>query len=115
MKHKINKKLLNGDKGFTWGIRYSSTNETDDIGRWARICYYNGLYIGWVSGFVYGENDKLDNRRTGTVDFFVVSLGFPITSQQHSGSEKFTSFNECEKYVEELFLDFKNFISKNED
>lgn len=114
MKHKINKKLLIKDKGFKWCIRYSQTNETDDMGRWARICYYNGLYIGWVSGFVYGEHDKLDNRRTGVVDFFIVSLGFPTTSQQHGGHEKFTTFKECEKYVKEMFLDFKKLISTTE-
>ncbi len=115
MKYKINKKLLIKDKGFKWSIRYSTTDETDNTGRWARICYYNGLYIGWVNGFVSGEHDKLDSNRTGTVDCFTVSLGFPVTSQQHGGSKVFKEFKECKKYVEEMFLDFKKLISTTKD
>lgn len=109
--NKIDKRLLLPFKGFKWCTRYSDNEFTDDMGRWARVCYYNGFYIGWVSGFVYGEHDKLDNRRTGKVDFFVVSLGFPVTSQQHSGTDKLMSFDESKKYVEEMFEDFKKLIN----
>jgi len=112
MKNKINLNMLAGFKGFNWVSRYSDTNETDNIGRWSRICYYNGLYIGWVNGFVTEENKMLDNRRTGVVDFFTVSLGFPTTSQQHGGHDNFTDFKECQRYVEEMFEDFKKIINK---
>ena len=111
--HKINTKLLTKDKGFSWSIRYSETDETDDIGRWSRICYYNGLYIAWVNGYVYTETyPNIDNRRTGKVNRFWVSLRFPITSQQHSGHDKFHSFEEAKTYVEEIFKDFKKHINK---
>lgn len=109
MKHKINKKLLRKDKGFKLLNRYSDTNETDKFGRWGRTFYYNGLYIAWVHGYVHGE--KLDNRRTGIVDFFSVSLGFPVTSEQHGGYEKFKTFEDCEKYIKEMFLSFKDLLN----
>jgi hypothetical protein len=40
MKSKINKQTLLGkgyNEGFVWLDRYSKTDTTDDIGRWARI------------------------------------------------------------------------------
>lgn len=110
--NKINKILLTGEKGFSWHARYSEDDNTDKFGRWSRICYYNGLYLAWVNGFVKGEDEKLGNGKAGIVDFFTVSLGFSVSSQQHSGSEKFGSFDEAKKYVEEMFLDFKKIINK---
>jgi len=113
MKHKINKKLLLNEKGFSWHIRYSDTENTDDIGRWARIGYYNGLQIAWISGFVkQDEMPILDNRRCGKCNLFIVSLGFPITSQQHSGTDKFETIEEAKKYVEDIFNDFKKIINE---
>jgi hypothetical protein len=35
--------------GFVWSCRYSSTDEPDNQGRWARVCHYRGYLIGWVS------------------------------------------------------------------
>jgi len=111
MKNKINLNMLAGFKGFNWVSRYSDTNETDNIGRWSRTCYYNGLCIGWVNGYV-NESVAIGVRITGVVDFFTVSLDFPTSSQPHGGYENFTDFKECQKYVEEMFLDFKKIINK---
>ena len=33
---------------FEWVSRYSETDEPDKHGRWARLCYYNGLMIAWI-------------------------------------------------------------------
>lgn len=113
MKYKINKQLLNKEPGFNWTIRYSDTHETDDCGRWARICYYNGLYIAWINGYVYqDEYPNLDNGRTGIVNKFTVSLGFPVSTQQHGGTEKFDTIKDAMLYVEEMFIDFKKIINK---
>lgn len=109
MKHKINLNMLAGFKGFNWVSRYSDTNETDNIGRWSRICYYNGLYIGWVNGYASDGNDM---REVGTVIVFIANLSFPTSSQNNDGYERFNSFKECQKYVEEMFLDFKKIINK---
>ncbi len=109
-KHKINKKLLLNEKGFSWHIRYSQDENTDDTGRWARIGYYNGLYISWITGLVKDEHEKLDHRRTGKCDFFIVQLDFPVSSQQHAGSCNFDNIEDAKKYVEEMFNDFKKII-----
>ena len=112
MKHKINKKLLLNEKGFSWHIRYSDTENTDDIGRWARIGYYNGLHIAWINGYV--KNDVmpfLDHRRCGKCNSFCVSPLFPTSSQGIVGYEKFDTIEEAKKYVEEMFNDFKKIIN----
>lgn len=115
MKHKLNKKLIIGEKGFNWSIRYSQTDDTDDMGRWARIGYYNGLCISWINGFVkQGEMPKLDNRRIGKCNYFIVTLYFPISSAQVSGCEKFDNIKDAKKYAEQMFISFKKFISTTE-
>ena len=112
MKHKINKKLLLNEKGFSWHIRYSDTENTDDIGRWARIGYYNGLQIAWITGFVkQDEMPILDNRITGICNSFHVSPFFPTSSQGIVGYEKFDTIEGAKKYVEEMFNDFKKLIN----
>jgi len=47
--------------------RYSSTDEPDEMGRWARILYYNNLTIAWI--------DRLENKKGKVV--FVVKCYFP--------------------------------------
>lgn len=111
-KHKINKKLLLNEKGFSWHIRYSQDENTDNVGRWARIGYYNGLYIAWINGFVANETMPiLENGRCGKCNSFTVSLGFSITSQQHSGGQRFDNIDDAKKYVEDIFNDFKKIIN----
>lgn len=111
MKHKINKKLLSKVKGFVWTNRYSQTESTDDIGRWARIGYYSGLHIAWISGYVKQDvMPFLDNRRTGVCNHFGVTLNFPISSQPSGGYEKFETIEDAKKYVTDMFNDFKKLI-----
>lgn len=112
-KYKINKKLLLNEKGFVWHTRYSQTNETDNIGRWSRICHFNGIQIAWINGFVkQDEMPILDSKRTGTCNSFHVSPFFPTSSQGIVGYEKFDTFEDAKKYVEEMFNDFKKIIKK---
>lgn len=109
MKHKINQNRLDNIKGFNWVSRYSDTNETDDVGRWSRICFYNGLYIGYVSGYA---SDGEDIRKKGSVCSFITYLSFPTSRSYYYDRKCFKSFKECQKYVEEMFLDFKKIINK---
>ena len=115
MEHKINKKLLLNEKGFSWHIRYSQDDNTDDMGRWARIGYYNGLYIAYINGFVVNENKVIDveERLCGKPNIFSVSLDFPTSSNQGGmGHKIFDNIEDSKKYAEEMFLDFKKLISK---
>jgi len=50
---------------YEWVSRYSINDLPDKHGRWARLCYYNGLLICWVSRFV--ENDTTIYK---VIDFF---------------------------------------------
>lgn len=109
-KHKVNKMCLLESKGFSWSIRYSSDENTDDMARWARIGYFNGFNIAWISGFVSGGYEKLDHKRIGKVDFFIVTLHFPTSAQQESGVKSFDNLEDAKKYTEEMFLDFRNLI-----
>lgn len=113
MKYKLNKQMINKQLGFVWTERYSQTDETDNIGRWAKICYFNGLCIAWINGYVYQEEmPKIDSRRTGIVNKFTVSLHFPINSNAGPNTNKFDTFKEVQKYVEEMFIDFRKHINK---
>jgi len=42
--------------GFVWSCRYSSTDEPDKQGRWARTCHYRGYMIAWVDKIVCDGN-----------------------------------------------------------
>jgi len=113
MKHKINKKLLLLEKGFSIHIRYSDTLSTDEIGRWARIVYYNGIQIAWINGYVAQEEmPVLDNRRVGLCNSFLVKPQFPTSSEGIVGYEKFKTIEEAYKYVKEMFVDFIKTVSK---
>ncbi len=111
--NKINRKMLLNEQGFSWHIRYSTDENTDDFGRWARICYYNGLYVAWINGFVVDDSRTIDieNKLCGKCNFFSVSLDFPTSSNQGGvGGKCFDNFEDSKKYVEEMFLDFKEII-----
>lgn len=51
--------------------RYSDTDEPDDIGRWARIVFYKGLQIGWIS-------------KTKNNDRFLIAGTFPTDGNDGS-------------------------------
>jgi hypothetical protein len=112
MKAKINKQCLLKAKGFYIENRYSSNENTDDMGRWARIVYYNGFCIAWINGFVRKGAKTISPRTVGVVDFFTASMQFPCSANQGGAIGKFDSIEDAIKYSKEMFLDFKRLINK---
>lgn len=113
MKNSINRKCLFKEKGFNWENRYSENGHTDKQGRWSRICYYNGLQISWINGYIKQDMMPfLESGRIGVCNHFIVNLGFPTSSQQISGMEDFSTIEEAIQYTEDIFNDFKNIINE---
>ena len=86
--------------GFEWKTRYSDTEESDKHGRWARLCFYNGLLIAWVS--------RIDHYNTGRI--YSVHDFFPTTSNdmpEYCGTDN--NFENIKKGIQERF---NCFISK---
>lgn len=113
MKAKINKQTLLGkgyNKGFVWMDRYSDTEYTDHMGRWARIGYYNGFMICWIHGY----HDKQFGKMKAPLlcNWFNVVLFFPCSSNQGGDIAKFLNIEDAKKYAQEMFLDFKKLINK---
>lgn len=120
MKAKINKRILLPkpyNKGFFWATRYSDDSETDKMGRWARICYYNGFMVCWVTGLVTDIDTNTGKKtatgkKVGVCDSFFVHLLFPCSSNQGGYTEKFDTLEDAKKYTESVFKDFKKLINK---
>ena len=112
MKHKINKQCLLKANGFYIGNRYSSDEKTDDMGRWARILYFNGFCIAWINGFVRKGASTINPKTVGVCDFFTANCLFPCSSNQGGGIEKFETIEDAIKYAKEMFIDFKRLINK---
>lgn len=114
MKHKINRNLLlhkSLRNGFVWLNRYSDNGQTDDMGRWARICYYNGLMICWINGYVRVKESLIENKKVGVCNYFTVHLLFPTSSNQGGDTCNFTDLESAKKYTIEMFTDFKSIIN----
>jgi hypothetical protein len=112
MKAKINKKLLLKTTGFYVESRYSTNENTDDMGRWARILYYNGFCIAWINGLVTKGAERIEPRTVGTCDYFIANLQFPCSSNQGGDIEKFDNIEDAIKYSKEMFFDFRKLINK---
>lgn len=101
------------NKGFVWDTRYSSTDETDDMGRWARIGYYNGIRICWISGFIIEDGKIKDRHQVGKPNMFLATMEFPTmcndTARQH---EKFDTIEEAKDFAEKLFKNFLKHMNK---
>jgi hypothetical protein len=106
MKAKINRKLLFNAKGFHWESRYSSNENTDDIGRWARIGYYNGFCISWINGYVSIDKKVIDRKQTGVCNLFLVHLQFPTSGNQGGEVKKFDTIEEAKQFTVDMFKDF---------
>lgn len=113
-KAKINKQLLlqeGKSKGFVWINRYSSNENTDEMGRWARIGYYNGFMISWITGYCINKEKIEIKKEAGKCNLFTAHLLFPCSSNQGGNIEKFDTIEEAKKYSEEMFNDFKKLIN----
>jgi hypothetical protein len=93
----VNTVLANG---FVWAVRYSKTEDSDKHGRWARICYYKGKMIAWIS-----RVDHIDYGR-----YYRVVDYFPSLQQANPcltiGMEKENDFETIKKEVEQRFMEF---------
>ena len=95
-------------KGFVWKNVYSDNEKTDEIGRWARVCYYNGFEIAWISGF----NSNFENARNASFvecDVFHVHFKFPTNTILQEFID-IDSFDEAKKHVVKMFNKFKKAI-----
>jgi hypothetical protein len=76
-----------------WRTRYSSTDESDEFKRWAKIPYYRGIRIGWVS--------RIDDIK------YVASTTFPIDgSDSANGVKVFDNYNSAKEWVEDTWYWF---------
>lgn len=92
---------------------YSSTMETDKMGRWQRTVHYNGVRIAAISGMVQGEDGKvLHNRATGTVTTFLVMLHFPTNNSSSTADKVFFTIDEAVAYVSGAFKLFLKHINR---
>lgn len=115
IKAKINKKLLLQkpyDKGFVWLCRYSDNESFDDMGRWARICYYNGFMIAWITGFEKSKGKLQLNPKKKCPNVFNVHLLFPCSSNQGGYGEIFNNLEDAKKYAVGVFKDLKKLINQ---
>jgi hypothetical protein len=85
---------------FIWSNRYSNNDEKDRHGRWARICYYKGRMIAWIS-----RVDHIDfGRYYRIVDFFPsVQNDSPCLV---IGMEREKDFETIKQEVEQRFMEF---------
>jgi len=83
--------------GFCWHPRYSQNEEPDKQGRWARLCFYRGFLIAWIS--------RIEHVQAGK--FFTVRDFFPTNGNSdpcYAGKE--TNFEKAKKGVEKRFNEF---------
>ena len=77
--------------------RYSSTDDLDHLGRWARIAAVNNIQIAWISKHTIKGNIK-----------FSVSCNFPTmaneTANEHKGC---FSLDEAKDFIKERWEWFK--------
>jgi hypothetical protein len=74
------------------------------------VGYYNGFMICWIKGFVLTDK-KIENKKVGICNFFLVKLMFPTSSNQSGLTEKFDNIKASKKYTVEMFNDFKKLIN----
>lgn len=84
-----------------YNTRYSTTDEYDKLGRWARLVVFRDIRIGWINKHLTKEGK----------DIFFVNCYFPTrntdTATEH---EKFETLEESKKWIEEKWEGFRNKI-----
>jgi len=83
--------------GFSWQSRYSRNEESDKHGRWARLCFYRGFLIAWISRI-----DHIDRGRIYTVKDFFPTNGNDMP--EFVGTE--LEFEKAKEGVEKRFNEF---------
>lgn len=88
-------------KNFNWSTRYSSTEEPDKQGRWARICHYKDLNIAWVNMINH------DGKR-----IFSINGHFPVSGNDMPDfMAKADCIENAKIMVEREFLNFLDHIN----
>ena len=83
---------------FEWVPRYSDTDKFDVHGRWSRLCYVNGILIGWVNKL---RDVGILKEYYTSRDFFP-SNGHP--DPLHVGAGK--NFETLKEGLEKRFIEF---------
>lgn len=81
--------------------RYSSNEEYDKMGRWARIAFFRDIQIAWI------------NRNTvGKVTSYSVSCHFPTLGNDTATEHKsFDSLDGAKSFIEERWRWFRDEVS----
>lgn len=87
--------------------KYSETLETDKFGRWARVVYYNGFCIADITGYVKTDVEPfLEIRRCGVVNYFIVTLKFPISGSSSLDLLFLDNIEYAIESIKKLFIQF---------
>jgi hypothetical protein len=87
-----------------WRERYSSTEEPDEMGRWARLCFNdNEVMIAWVSRLQFIKVPEQVDTIT-----FSARCYFPTKPNTDTPMKfkQFDSFEKSKKWVEEEWSEF---------
>lgn len=88
--------------------RYSQTDEYDKQGRWARIAYYNGVQIAWISKykFIHSETNE-------EIETFDVRPNFPTAKGSDTAMKypKCKTYEECVDWLENEWEYFKTIVN----
>jgi len=87
-------------KMIEYSNRYSSTDQPDKMGRWARTASYNNIRIAWIT--------RLEVK--GEVAFFVTCHFPTMQNDTANESESFESLEEAKGFVKERWEWFLNSV-----
>lgn len=89
---------MNKDNNIRYTNRYSSTDEFDDKGRWARVAYFKRIQIAWISKL------KVKDK-----EVYSVRLHFPTLGNDTATDSKILySLEEAKMWLEERWKWFTN-------
>jgi hypothetical protein len=83
--------------GFIWKTRYSTDEKSDNHGRWARLCFFNGFLISWIN--------KMNHEKSGA--YYIAKDFFPSNgNDMPTYSEVCFDFEKAKEEVEKRFNKF---------
>ena len=85
------------ENNIRWVARYSQTELPDKQGRWARICYFKGRTIAWITRVQHNE-----------IVVFIPQSYFPVNGNDMPQlcATHFDTFNEAKEAVEYYWEQF---------
>jgi hypothetical protein len=83
--------------------RYSSTDEYDDVGRWARVAYFKGIQIAWITKL------EIDDKT-----LYTVNCKFPtMPNDTACESGHFDSYEGAQIFLQEKWDFFISLVKEN--